>query len=417
MWYSGWKFNEWQSISVYATDVLLFILIIFWAFNFKKFNFKKYEYFLFVLIFISGISIKNSIVPAVSWFQLVKLIEFIVFYFYLSRYAFNKFGLVNVFQVVLLSGVFQAILAILQFLKQSDLGLRYLGESMINNQLLGIASFYLPTGEKIIRSYGTTPHPNVLSTFLFLGMFSFYVVYLYSKLHSDHEPLADKWDVLVGISYCIILFAFFTTFSRVVVFIWFVSFCIRSAIIRIFRHYRLVFGTKEGRKRIKFILLSSLFVIVLFSSLYFTEIISRTNIGSEDQAVKLRSLYNEEALKIRNPFGVGLGSFVGWLMDKDPLLLTYYYQPVHNIYLLIYSEIGIFGLLAFVVFAGSLLRDFILKTRLKKSYHLSSLVFFSSLLFIGFFDHFLWTLQQGRIIFWFTMALLTYLSKDDIMVE
>src|SRR3989344_7914760 len=33
LWYEGWRFNEWTSISVYATDLLLAILLVFWAVN------------------------------------------------------------------------------------------------------------------------------------------------------------------------------------------------------------------------------------------------------------------------------------------------------------------------------------------------------------------------------------------------
>jgi len=422
LWYSGWRFNEWQSISIYATDILLIVLVLFWIYN-SKFNppvggqnLKIYEYFLIIFLIISAVSITNSINPTVSWFQWIKLFEFSVFYWYLSRYAFARFGLINSLFAVMVGGIFQAIIAIIQFVKQSSLGLRYLGESVINLDLAGIASFYTSAGEKVIRAYGTTPHPNVLATCLFFAMFSFYFIYLYYRLHSKHTPFFDTWDRATLGFYGVILFAFFTTFSRVVIFIWFVSFCLRSVVVRAFKHYRITFGTEKGRKRIIAILLVNLAVIVLFSSLYLNEIVSRSSISGEDQAVTLRAFYTDQVLKSDfNWLGVGMGNFVGWLMEKEPFLLHYAYQPVHNIYLLVYSETGIIGLTAFLLFLTFLIKDFITKTRLRRSYDLSMLFFFCALLFIGFFDHLFWTLQQGRLIFWSSLGLLTYLSNNDII--
>ena len=36
LWYSGWRFEEWSSVSVYLTDVLFFVLLLFWVVNFLK---------------------------------------------------------------------------------------------------------------------------------------------------------------------------------------------------------------------------------------------------------------------------------------------------------------------------------------------------------------------------------------------
>jgi len=44
---------------------------------------------------------------------------------------------------------------------------------------------------------------------------------------------------------------------------------------------------------------------------------------------------------------------------------------------------------------------------MKELYNYSFLLIFVSILIIGFFDHFLFTIQQGRFIFWLGAALLT----------
>src|SRR3989338_757508 len=425
LYYSGWKFNEWTSISLYVTDILMVMLFCFWFFGcilqyfqirnpkfeilnnikYQISNIEIYEFFFLIFIAISAVSIKNSDNVFISWFQWLKLVEFTVFYFYLSRYVFGKFGLV---------GSFQAIIAIIQFVKQSSIGLKYLGESLINSDITGVASFYLPNGEKIIRSYGTTPHPNILAGFLFLSLFAFYFIYFY--LHNKDRIFNKFWGIFMVISSTAILFAFFATFSRTVIFIFFTGFCIQLDVGLIKKNYRKYIAEKSSRKRITVILWSGLAVIILFNLIYFDAVLNRIRIDTDEQAVRLRYFYIEEALKTDlNLFGVGTGNFVGWLMAEEPFLLTYAYQPVHNIYLLIYSENGILGLLVFILFLTFLLSDFIRKTKLEKFSHLSILILFSSFLFIGFFDHFLWTLQQGRIIFWSSVGLLSYFSDCDVI--
>src|SRR3989344_5461086 len=176
LWHQSWNFNEWQAISLYGTDILLLILFGFWIFSRVKPKIEKYDYFLLALIIISAISIKNSSSYILSAYNVLKLIEFVFFYLYLKSYAVGKFGLMRPMIVLVCGGLFQAVIAILQFFKQSSLGLGLFGESVLGPHLTGIASFYNLTGEKIIRAYGTTPHPNILSAYLFLAIFSFYFV-------------------------------------------------------------------------------------------------------------------------------------------------------------------------------------------------------------------------------------------------
>ena len=95
LWYQNWNFNEWQAISLYGTDILLIILFGFWIFSRVKPKIEKYDYFLFVLIAISSISIKNSSSYILSGYNVLKLTEFVFFYFYLKSYAVGKFGLMR----------------------------------------------------------------------------------------------------------------------------------------------------------------------------------------------------------------------------------------------------------------------------------------------------------------------------------
>ena len=135
----------------------------------------------------------------------------------------------------------------------------------------------------------------------------------------------------------------------------------------------------------------------------------------------MRMFYNKEALGGGlNLFGIGLGDFTGWLMEQNPNLPQHVYQPVHNIYLLVYSEVGVIGAVFFFLFIGVLLYEFVKRTALREMMHNSFILVTASVIVMGLFDHFLLTIQLGRFVFWLSLALLVALtehlsSKDELI--
>ena len=127
----------------------------------------------------------------------------------------------------------------------------------------------------------------------------------------------------------------------------------------------------------------------------------------------MRDFYNQIAFQGKPFLGVGLGNFVNWLKEIDPGLASNLYQPVHNIYLLIFSETGILGLTLFLLFLFFLIKNSHYDIMI---YHTSLFFIFISLLFFGLFDHFLWTLQQGQIIFWLVSGLVAAMAKPTANV-
>ena len=400
LYYPGWYFNEWQSVSVYATDLILLILFVFWAVDkrLRKSFIHRYDYFLLGFLAVAAISVKNSSDFYVGIFLWLKLVEFVLLYFYLKTYAIRRFNFSGVLPVLILGGVFQAVVAVLQFLKQGDLGLRLLGESVLGPHMTGVASFFNAAGEKIIRAYGTAPHPNILAAYLLLSIFAIYFLWFYKKV---------RYEFLLWAGYALILFGFFFTFARTAIFVLGANFIIRGGLLA------LKFKESFFKKKILKVLWVTGLVVVVFAILYWPEAISRIKISGDEEAVRLRSFYNRESLGGGiNVFGVGLGDFTGWLMEQNPNLPRHIYQPVHNIYLLIFSEMGVAGIAMFILFLIFLIKDFVLKTRLKSFHHYSVLLVFSSFLFIGLFDHFLLTVQQGRFVFW---LVLTIMATGGIM--
>ncbi len=415
LWQQNWYFNEWQAITLYATDLLFLILLFFWVFNWKTdrnllgnrvskwrflFKIQKFDYFIFAFLAVSAISIKNSSSPTISSFQFLKLFEFVLFYFYIKSYAFYRFNFSKALLAIFAGGVFQSIIAIGQFLKQSDLGLRILGESILGPTLSGVASFFNSAGEKVIRAYGTTPHSNILAAYLFIAIFAFYFLFLYKKNH------VGDWSLLAG--YFVMLFGLFFTFSRTIIFLWVAGFVARAGLILFKKDFRTKFwGDPLMRRRLVLISITTVIAIGIFMVVYWPDVVSRSKLSADDEAVQLRIFYGKESLKAGlNLFGFGVGNFVNWFMKIDTNLPRYLYQPVHNIYLLMYSEVGLLGVSSFILFLIFLIRNFINRTKMKELFNFSFLLVFISFLMIGFFDHFLFTIQQGRFIFWLVAALI-----------
>jgi O-antigen ligase len=84
-------------------------------------------------------------------------------------------------------------------------------------------------------------------------------------------------------------------------------------------------------------------------------------------------------------------------------------QPVHNLYLLIASEIGVIGALAFCIFLFALIARLIKNKSIEAGLALALLV---GLLFFGLFDHFLWDIQAGKLMLWLVIALALSQSEE-----
>jgi len=174
-----------------------------------------------------------------------------------------------------------------------------------------------------------------------------------------------------------------------------------------------------------------LVIIILFPHIrarFFT-------ISLQEQAIDLRFFYNQMALstiKDKPILGIGVGNFVNY-SHNYPIFLRaaakiagenvnqipeWIFQPVHNIYLLIASEIGILGLLVFLIFIGRILLDWFKDCFLPASpvggparhslrhQALAGGFLVSCFLVLALSDHYFWTLQSGAIMFWLALALI-----------
>ena len=394
--------TEFGALFLYLSDILIVILLALWLYKSlfqKKLKIKKLTAltisFLSFGLFLT-LSLFSSKNLTISFYFLVKISLLIGFYYYI-RLKIKKDELVNVYKIIFMGSIVQSLIALGQYIKQGSLGLRYLGESVVAPNLYGVAKIDF-LGQKIIRSYGTFSHPNILAVFLLVSICC--VLWLVLK---HKKPV-----YLIGLP--ILVLGLILTFSRTTVFlglIFFLLFFFYSWL----KAKPLNFSRKMVTGSFSVFLSSVIAVFIVFSPL----LIQRFNIQKEDQAVSLRVFYNNAAFNIikKSPLtGVGLGNFIIKLREIYPSLASWQYQPVHNIYLLIFSEIGLFGLIAFLFILFLIFKDY-----LRSKVYGLKLVFFGGLgivfLVIGFVDHFFFTINQGMLLFWLILGIIS--SKITIV--
>jgi hypothetical protein len=171
------------------------------------------------------------------------------------------------------------------------------------------------------------------------------------------------------------------------------------------------------RTHVKSIVVLVALVSALFCALQWPRVAARMSISSDDEAVRLRVIYNKDAatsgsgsLLSINWVGVGIGNFTTWLAGYDRTLPKFQYQPAHNVFLLVYSELGVLGFLLWSVWLVSVGYSLWRWKTDQPLLRVALMAIFGALLFIALFDHFFWTLQQGRILWWVSLALVAGMS-------
>ena len=423
-WPTAWIWQEgfingdkWQygTMVVYGTEALLwlvFIFFIFFLFKERKLRITNYEFRINDLIF----NFKNSVIKnlfkihhsklkiyfallflliwsffSIFWsgnhelafYRWFILAEAMAFFSIITKLSINK---VKIYWTLVLAGIIQSILAVSQFLAQNISANKWLGIAAHSPATLG--DIVVEAGGRFLRAYGSFSHPNILGGFLavcFLVAF-----YLYFK--------ETNWPrrFLLSASMILISAGLFFSFSRsawlagLVGYIVLLVICIkqkenRLALIRI-NIYLAVF-------------LVSFFII--FQPLILTRLAddSRLEKKSLDERVSAAQEAGE-VIKAHWFSGVGIGNYTNYLHQQNPNLKAWAYQPAHNIYMMVCSELGFVGLIVLMFLCFHV---FMIGLKNKNWLAISVLM---ALALVGLFDHYLWTSYFG-LVFWFLIMGLT----------
>jgi len=411
--YIDWFFNYHLAFFFYFTDILIIAFLVSWVTT-EKIQWKKIltENWSIVLLFLTvllslflpiletlfqygaGVKhIENGLYHTIKWFELLG------FTLYVSQ-NIQKIGQYKLILGILsISGLFQALLAIFQFSSQHSVGFKWLGEYLAPLGTSGLSNFVV-NGEKIIRAYGTFPHPNILAGFLLVSLAS--TLYLISSLKTQ------KSKFFYGLVSIIIIFGLFYTFSRIawiltiLSLVYFLSFHLprRQAGVKQFIIYRKI--TTEFA-------ITGLIIIVSCGTLLATQknlLFTRSFESDGQVSLDSRVFYNNLALESLNGkyvLGLGAGNYIPKIRDMFQVE-PWQYQPPHNIFLFIFVELGALGLIAFCLMISQAL-SFTWNIR-KQQLGYTLLLISSFLVIIGLFDHYLITIQQGRLLLFLILGLM-----------
>ncbi len=358
--------------SLYLTDILVLALILLNLNILKIFR----KYFLMILVLAVANSIFSTSAPE-SIYKWVKIAEFTFIGFYFAKQKMLKLS--SIVRILFFSLVIFSLIGVFQFVRGGTIGglLYFLGERSFNLGTPGIALVSL-NGAEHLRAYSTFSHPNSLAGFLG-GALLF--ILLSGKL---------KRNLFNFLGVSIILVCFLLSFSI-------------SAYLGIFLVFSFYLFSKNKHyfKWIVIIYLLLSIVGSLLSPLASPWVLKTFPLVGQNISQRLDLSYIAGGM-VSQKFlmGEGLGTFIVNLPTfKGIFSYSWLLQPVHNIFLLVFSEVGIFGLLIFCFL--------IYKTLINqlKSKTLCLLLPFIFILFTGLFDHYTLTLQQNTLLFSVFMGL------------
>jgi O-antigen ligase len=145
-------------------------------------------------------------------------------------------------------------------------------------------------------------------------------------------------------------------------------------------------------------------MIIYSVPLILLTLIIASSVNIVEESVTVRNDLNRTALLIWRDspvFGTGLGNFIIKLPDFPVERSVYFLQPVHNIYLLILAETGLFGVGGLFLLLFCIIKHLAYDIRRqgkKIIKHYYPYIFpLAVILLIGLADHYPITLQQGQL--------------------
>lgn len=360
---------DYLSPTIFFTDILVLALLISFVFQ-KRPRGRSIPPLWPVLAIFSYLFLVSFLakIPTLSFLRLLKVAELFLLGFFV--YQERPFSLIG--KPLSLALFCQSLIGLGQFFKGASLGglFWWLGE-----RTLSVSSISVSLGDfggrVFLRPYGTFSHPNSLAGFFLVSLL----------LVAQDKKLPLWWKTLVGVLASSVLVV---SFSQVA---W-----IAGAVI-------FAFFVLKKVKAVRWVLLSFLLVLSLVAT--FGILFLKTNSLELQERVWLA----KAALQMisKNPFfGVGLSGFIP-VLPRFWQGKVFLLQPVHNLFLLVAAETGLFGLAAFCWFWLLLFRKAL------KNWFLALAVL--AIFFTGLFDHYWLTLQQNVLIFTITSSLVWSFPK------
>ncbi|MFA5109503.1 MAG: O-antigen ligase family protein [Patescibacteria group bacterium] len=288
----------------------------------------------------------------------------------------------------------QAILGIYQFLSQSAPICKYLGLAGHDSNILGTAVVETASG-RWLRAYGGLDHPNIFGGVLAIALIL--VAYLLARKKIIRSVREVGESIFLFVFYFVALFALFFSFSRAA-WLALVAGLLVLLITLIIQKDRWILG------RFLALMFFSVVMIMIVAVPYRDLIQTRlTGAGRlEQKSLVSRWQYLDESeslIREKGLFGGGIGNYSLILEKRDASAKNPWdYQPVHNVFLLLWAEAGIGALLFFAAFLFCLIK--------KDRQAAYSAAVFTAVIILMLFDHWLLSLPFGVLFLFLVLGLI-----------
>lgn len=402
--YLNGEFWEYGSKSLYGTEMLIWLIIILFTFNFyrKKENIKKINVRLvypILFIIILGISVYTSLDKNISFEFILHFLEALCLGIVvaISTLSFKKIGL-----ALWSGGVVQGMLAIVQFLNQEVWANKWLGMAHHVGGDLGAAVIETGTG-RWLRAYGSFGWPNSLGIYLAVVWVLGFILY-FTIQNKNYKALVTGGQL-------IILSGLILSFSRgawiaagvgMLVLLCYVIASVGASGRSPERDSRAGLPLRPLRDYFKQLFYSSLIIFLFLITLwplFSARLNNTTRLESRSINERVSQYAQVKNTIIAHPwFGVGPGTYTLYLHKLNEKMPVWELQPVHNIYMLSMAEMGVLVFCFFI-----LIFFYFLKSIWQKNRVFLSIV--AVLLVAGLFDHWLWSIYTGQLVWWVGWAI------------
>lgn len=427
---------EYGTLSWHGTEILLWLIIILTAVRlFGRFKFWQSarwlivrEYFkthwknlLLALFFLAGIILLVRTNNPISWQFLVWFLGGLCL---IASIAVSGLSFSGVAMALWLSGIIQGLLAIYQFFCQEVIGSKWLGMATQNSSDSGVSVVQFG-GERWLRAYGSFSWPNSLGIYLAIIFILGLILYFYHYTKKTSSVEGEKNDLVgAGVYYSrpryrlvlllgqlVILTGLLLSFSRgawLAVIGGIVIFFIIT--VRNYRYDLSVSAMKPLDKNLQKFLKQFCYQLLVYGVLivgliiiYQPVFIARFNINNYLENLSITERQDQmkivgEVMRKNSLIGVGVGLYTDYLSKNYPRPLYGQYQPAHNIYFLMAAEMGLLGFLFLAIIYFCLIR--IIGRRMPIYFAVLAV-----LIIAGFYDHWLWSLYSGQMVWWAVFAL------------
>ena len=437
--------HEYEALFLYGSDLVVVAVCIASYFLYREQLLRlvrtRGTMALWVFLITAAASVAAAPSISLALYVFSRLVLLVIFSYSLAAIITARHALRFVLAVIAVVAVIQGVVGFVQFKAQSSIGLGFLGEPKLlaytgaaSTVQVSSADVSPAAGGRFLRVYGTFPHPNIYAGFLVLGLLSLAYWYFWCEqqitkdlfrhprswwqergrvLQTLNKYLTHRYfylRLLIVAGSFVVTFGLALSFSRsgwLAALVGILLFC--GLLVRYFPGAML---------RLALMLAAC---AVASYSLLSPMIFQRTRLALGQPAVDDRLTYLRvgAAALVEQPFGVGIGNQVLYSVRERAyqhfgMARAWQFEPVHNLYVLIAVELGLIGLLSFLCFLGMVVWRLIHLVTPEKALALALLC---GLLTSGLFDHYLWTLQPGRLMLWVVIGVLLSLIGANQAVD